>query len=128
MQGCAFLVCLDRLWYYVPFNWKRKENSIEYLVKISGGNREIHQTFVRIKTFKVRHQDYTEFRCPHVWCFMSPYTGKWLPEVFALSVESYYWPMPFNKGCSRATYPSNIDAELYLVKEHIIERTIHHCD
>ena len=33
--------------------------------------------------------------CPHTW----------LPEVLVLQVESQYWPIPSNKGSSRAAYP-----------------------
>ena len=60
MLGCTFLVCLQRLWYCVPVPWKSKESNNEYLGKISRGNKDIYQTFVRIKTFRVRHQDYRE--------------------------------------------------------------------
>ena len=50
MQGCIFLVCLHRLWYRVSVLWKRKENRLEYLGKISKGNGDIYKTFVSIKT------------------------------------------------------------------------------
>ena len=60
MLGCTFLVCLQKLWYCVPVPWKSKESNNEYLGKISRGNKDIYQTFVRIKTFRVRHQDYRE--------------------------------------------------------------------
>ena len=39
---------------------------MEYLGKISGGNRDIYQIFVRIKAFRVQHQDYGEICCLHV--------------------------------------------------------------
>ena len=52
MKRCTFLVCLHRLRYSVLVPWKRKKDSMEYLEKISGGNRDIYQTFERIKTFR----------------------------------------------------------------------------
>ena len=76
MKRCTFLVCLHRLRYSVLVPWKRKKDSMEYLEKISGGNRDIYQTFVRIKTFRFCTQNCREFRCPHVSCFMSPCTSK----------------------------------------------------
>ena len=51
---------------------KEKKNSMENLGKISKGNRDVYQTFVRIKISRIRHQDYREYCCPHL-CFMSPY-------------------------------------------------------